>query len=56
MFKKFLVLLFLILFSVLTCFADEVKILPYVYMEKVDWLKKVSRFLRAKLFHEKYEV
>ena len=35
---------------------DEVKILPYVYMEKVDWLKKVSRFLRAKLFHEKYEV
>lgn len=28
MFKKILVLLFLILFSVLTCFADEVKILP----------------------------
>jgi hypothetical protein len=35
---------------------SEVKILPYVYMEKIDWVKKISKFLRAKIFHEKYEV
>ena len=34
---------------------SEVKILPYVYMEKIDWVKKISKFLRAKIFHEKYE-
>lgn len=29
--------------------------LPCIYMEKIDWWKKVSSFLKAKFFHKKYE-
>ena len=35
---------------------NEVKILPYVYTEKIDWWKKGTSFLKAKFFHQKYEV
>jgi hypothetical protein len=35
--------------------AGEVKELPYIYMEKIDWFKKITSFLKAKFFHKKYE-
>lgn len=34
---------------------DEIKVLPYLYVEKVDWWKKGKRFLRAKFMNQKYE-
>ncbi len=35
---------------------SEIKTLPYVYMEKIDWWKKGTGFLKAKFLHQKYEV
>ena len=34
---------------------DEIKELPYIYMEKIDWPRKIYSFLMAKFFHVKYE-
>lgn len=34
---------------------DEIKTLPYLYIEKVNWRHKVTKFLKAKFLHEKYE-
>ena len=34
---------------------DQVKELPYIYMEPVDYGRKTSSFLKAKFFHKKYE-
>lgn len=34
---------------------DEIKELPYVYMEKVDWFRKGVAFLSAKYFNKKYD-
>ena len=34
---------------------SEVKELPVVYTEKVNWRKKILAFLKAKFFHKKYE-
>ena len=35
--------------------ADEIKEIPFVYMEKVNWWKKGTAFLKAKFFGKKYE-
>lgn len=32
----------------------RIKVLPLIYMEKIDWLRKGTSFLRAKFLHEKY--
>ncbi|MBE6016193.1 MAG: DUF4422 domain-containing protein [Lachnospiraceae bacterium] len=34
---------------------SEVKELPFIYMEKVNWLEKGTAFLKAKFLHKKYE-
>lgn len=34
---------------------NEVMEIPYVHMEKVNWWKKGTAFLKAKFFHQKYE-
>ena len=34
---------------------SEIKELPYIYMEKVNWNRKVKSFINAKFFHKKYE-
>lgn len=34
---------------------QEICELPFIYMEKVNWLKKGVSFLKAKLFHKKYD-
>lgn len=34
---------------------NEVLELPYIYMEKIDWIKKVKSFLLAKFLHKRYE-
>ena len=34
---------------------DEVKELPYIYLEKINWWKKCTAFLKAKFFNKKYE-
>lgn len=34
---------------------EEIKELPYVHMEKVDWVKKGGAFLKAKFLKKKYE-
>ena len=34
---------------------EEIKELPYIYMEKIDWPRKIFSFLMAKFFHVKYE-
>ena len=31
------------------------KEIPYMYMEKIDWYKKCSGFLKAKFFKKKYD-
>ena len=33
---------------------NEIKELGYIYMEKIDWIKKGSAFLQAKFLHKKY--
>lgn len=34
---------------------EEIKELPYLYMGKVDWGRKITSFLAAKLFNKKYD-
>ena len=34
---------------------NEVKELPYIYLEKINWCKKCTGFLKAKFFNKKYE-
>lgn len=34
---------------------SEIKELPYIYMEKIDWNRKVRSFIKAKFMHKKYE-
>lgn len=34
---------------------NQVKEIPYIHMEKINWCKKGKAFLMAKLFHKKYE-
>ena len=34
---------------------SDIRELPYVQMEKVNWLKKGTAFLSAKFFHKKYD-
>ena len=34
---------------------EEVKELPFIYVEKVNWREKGSAFLKAKFLHKKYE-
>lgn len=34
---------------------EEIKELPLIYMEKVNWINKGSAFLKAKFFNKKYE-
>lgn len=34
---------------------DEIKELPVIYMEKIDWKRKIISFIKAKFLHEKYE-
>lgn len=33
----------------------QIKEIPYIHMEKIDWNRKIKAFLRAKFFNEKYE-
>ncbi|HAS21370.1 MAG TPA: exopolysaccharide biosynthesis protein, partial [Lachnospiraceae bacterium] len=33
----------------------QIKELPFIYMEKIDWFKKGTSFLKAKFLHQKYE-
>lgn len=35
---------------------EQIKELPYVYTEPIDWVKKCKSFLLAKFFNKKYEV
>lgn len=35
---------------------SEIRTLPYLYVEHINWGKKIIRFLKAKFLHEKYEV
>lgn len=34
---------------------DDIRELPWVYMEKIDRIKKITSFLGAKFFHRKYD-
>lgn len=34
---------------------SDIKEVPYIYMEKIDWWKKSISFLEAKFFHMKYK-
>lgn len=34
---------------------DQIREIPFIYMEPVNWLKKGSSFLKAKLIHQKYD-
>ncbi len=34
---------------------DEIKVLPYLYVERVNWALKIKQFLVAKFFHKKYD-
>lgn len=34
---------------------DEIRELPFIYMEPVNWFVKGLSFLKAKLFHQKYD-
>lgn len=33
----------------------QIKELPYIYMEKINWNRKVRSFIKAKFMHKKYE-
>ncbi|RHB40489.1 DUF4422 domain-containing protein [Enterocloster aldenensis] len=33
---------------------DDIKELPYIYMESIDWRKKACAFLKSKFLHTKY--
>ncbi|MGI5990071.1 MAG: DUF4422 domain-containing protein [Lachnospiraceae bacterium] len=34
---------------------SDIKEVPYIYMEKIDWWRKITSFLNAKFFHRKYK-
>ena len=34
---------------------EEIKELPCIYMEKIDWKRKIVSFLKAKFLHQKYD-
>lgn len=34
---------------------SEIKEVPYIYLGEMDWGKKITSFLAAKVFHKKYE-
>lgn len=34
---------------------EEIKVLPFLYVEKIDWFKKTRQFLRAKFLHVRYD-
>ena len=34
---------------------NQIREIPFIYMEPVNWLKKGSSFLKAKLVHQKYD-
>ena len=34
---------------------SDIKEVPYIYMERIDWWRKGTSFLKAKFFHEKYK-
>lgn len=34
---------------------ESIKELPYIYMEKINWIQKISSFLKAKFAGKKYE-
>lgn len=34
---------------------EEIKEIPYIHMEKINWNKKISAFLEAKFLHKKYK-
>lgn len=34
---------------------NDIHELPYIYMEQINWRKKIISFLQAKFFHKKYE-
>ncbi len=34
---------------------SEIKTIPFIHMEKVNWIKKGKAFLMAKVFHKRYE-
>lgn len=38
-----------------TVSRNEIKELPYIYMEKIDYRRKVTSFIKAKFLNEKYE-
>ena len=33
----------------------EIREVPYLYIEKIDWIKKISAFLKAKFLNKKYD-
>ena len=34
---------------------SEIQELPWIYMEKIQWAKKIQGFVLAKIFHKKYK-
>lgn len=34
---------------------SEIKEIPYIYTEKIKWIKKITSFMKAKLTHKRYE-
>lgn len=34
---------------------DEIRTLPYIFIERVNWWHKADKFLRAKFLHERYQ-
>ncbi len=34
---------------------DDIKVLPYLYVEKINWFIKAGQFLRAKFLHQRYD-
>lgn len=41
--------------SIRSDFTKDVKELPFIYMEKINWFRKGISFLKAKVFHKKYD-
>ena len=34
---------------------NEIKELPYIHIGKINWKRKITAFLKAKILHKKYE-
>lgn len=34
---------------------SDIKVLPFLYTERVNWVEKAAKFVRAKYFHRKYD-